>query len=296
MAYVDVWGRKDTSSSALWRAFENFASPGYGNKIKETPVDTELMRLYDATGDNSVLPSTVAKYFQVEGERLDLTAKQYEKYKTTTGQTAFKLIGELIDDPVYGSMNDAQKADTVKQLLEAATIIGKQAVAPNYKGTTWVERAVAQDNLETAAVFHTIKAQNTGLSSYQLIESMAWLTPEEQGKLIMSERNNAERKMTDYKKKKYKFILTDEQIAREREIYNGMFWPAYNELIYSPKFLSADVATRSTMISEMQEKLNKASRMQLGDELRAAGYTSVLEDDSDVPEQPVDLYSLLNRG
>jgi len=296
MAYVDVWGRKDTSSSALWRAFENFASPGYGNKIKETPVDTELMRLYDATGDNSVLPSTVAKYFQVEGERLDLTAKQYEKYKTTTGQTAFKLIGELIDDPVYGSMNDAQKADTVKQLLEAATIIGKKEVAPNYKGTAWVERAVDQDNLETAAVFHTIKAQNTGLSSYQLIESMAWLTPEEQGKLIMSERNNTERKMTDYKKKKYKFILTDEQIAREREIYNGMFWPAYNELIYSPKFLGADVATRASMISDMQTDLNKAARMQLGDELRAEGYTSVLEDDSDVPEQPVDLYSLLNRG
>lgn len=43
------------------------------------------------------------------------------------------------------------------------------------------------------------------------------------------------------------------------------------------------------MISKMQEKLGIAARTQLGDELRAAGFTSVLEDNSDVPEQPVGL-------
>ncbi len=83
--------------------------------------------------------------------------------------------------------------------------------------------------------------------------------------------------------------MTDEQIAREREIYDGLVWSAYNELIYSQKFLNSDIAGRASMISKMQEKLGIAARTQLGDELRAAGFTSVLEDNSDVPEQPVGL-------
>ena len=83
--------------------------------------------------------------------------------------------------------------------------------------------------------------------------------------------------------------MTDEQIAREREIYDGLVWSAYNELIYSQKFLNSDIAGRASMISKMQEKLGIAASTQLGDELRAAGFTSVLEDNSDVPEQPVGL-------
>lgn len=296
MAYVDVWGRKDTNSSFLLRAAENLALPGYGNRINETPVDTELLRLYDAIGDNDVLPDTVAKYFQVEGERLNLTAKQYEQYKTVTGQTAFKMIGDLIDDPIYGKMDDTEKAAVVKSLLNAATDIGKKTVAPTYKMENWVDHAVAQDNLETAAIYRTLKAANTGLSNYQLISAMDWLTPEDRGKLIMEEHSNVDRVMTDPRRKKHKFTLTDEQIAREREIYNSLFWPAYNELIYSQKFMNADIANRANMISSMQKALGTQSRTQLSDELTAAGYTSAVQDDSDVPGQVTSLYDLLNRG
>lgn len=296
MAYVDAWGRKDTNASLFWRAVENFISPGYANRINETPVDRELTRLAESLGDTSVLPSSISKYYQLNGERLDLNAKQYEKLKTVTGQTAFSLLGNMMDDVAYIAMGDEEKAAVVKQIMSISAAIGKQAVTPDYKPDAWIQRAIDQDNLENAAVYHALEKLDTGLSNYQLISAMDWLTDEDRGKLIMSEHTNTSRNMTDYTKKKYKFVLTDEQIAREREIYDGLFWPEYANLINDPKYINAGVAERADMISKMQSSLGEAARRQLGDELRAAGYTSVLLDDSDVPEQVIDLYSLLNRG
>ena len=296
MAYVDAWGRKDTSQSILLRAVENFISPGYANRINETPVDRELTRLAESLGDTSVLPSSISKYYQLNGEHLDLNAKQYEKLKTVTGQTAFSLLGNMMDDAAYIAMGDEEKAAVVKQIMSISAAIGKQAVTPDYKPDAWIQRAIDKDNLETAAVYHALKGMDTGLSDYQLISAMDWLTDEDRGTLIMEARDNTSRNMTDYKKKKYKFVLTDEQIAREREIYDGLFWPEYANLINDPKYINAGVAERANMISKMQSDLGEAAKRQLGDELRAAGYTSVLLDDSDVPEQVIDLYSLLNRG
>ena len=48
--------------------------------------------------------------------------------------------------------------------------------------------------------------------------------------------------------------------------------------------MSADIANRANMIASMQTALGKQSRTQLSDELTAAGYTSAVQDDSDVPE------------
>ena len=297
MAYVDTWGRRDTSSSLLWRAFENFVSPGYGNKITETPIDRELLRLSEAIGDSSVLPGTVAKYFQVEGERLNLTAEQYEKYKIAVGQKAFSLLGNLMDDVSYISMGDEEKAAAVKKAIEVATALGKQEIAPTYKVDNWIARANSENNIETAIMYQTLKGLNTGLSNYQLISAMNWLTPEDRGKLIMAEHANVSRRMTDPGRKKHEFELTDEQIAREREIYNELFWPEYAALVGSQKFIGADIAGQAELISNLQKALNQESKKRLAEELRAAGIVSTpAADDSDVPAQVTNLYSILNRG
>ena len=67
-------------------------------------------------------------------------------------------------------------------------------------------------------------------------------------------------------------------------------------LIYSQKYLNADVAGKADMLSKLQTALGKQSRTILSKELRAAGIESVLSDDSDVPDQLAKLYDLLNRG
>jgi hypothetical protein len=238
----------------------------------------------------------VAKYFQVEGETLNLTADQYEEFKTVTGKTAFELIGGLLGDVAYNGLDDQNKAKVIQQALKIATAIGKQKVAPTYQTDGWIQRAIDHDNLETAVIYHTLEGLGTGLSNYQLISAMDWLTDDERGKLIMAEHPNTNRNMTDYTRKKHKFVLTDDQIKREREIYEGLFWPEYAALLSNPKYINGDITTRAELIKTMQSNVSTDARKTLGNELRAAGYTSVLLDDSDVPDQVANLYDLLNRG
>ena len=295
MAYIDTWGRKDTNESRLFRAIENFILPGYLNTINETVVDSELLRLADSLGDTSVLPAEVAKYFQVEGETLNLTAKQYEKYKMTTGKTAFKLLGDLFSSRVYAAMGDKEKAEAVEQAMKISTAIGKQDVAPTYKTDGWIQRAIDHDNLENAAMFHMLKGLDTDLSNYQLISAIDWMTDREKGELVMEEHPNTYREMTDYTKRGYKFTLTDEQIEREREIYESMFWKEYNKLVNSKEYRKASVAKQAALLKDLQKDLGTKARKKLGNELRKAGIKSHKPSDAGVPKEVANLYDLLNR-
>lgn len=55
--YVDNWGNKDEQPNLAMRAFENFLSPGYISKVSADTIEQELSKLYDATGENALLPT-----------------------------------------------------------------------------------------------------------------------------------------------------------------------------------------------------------------------------------------------
>ena len=58
--YRDVWGNPETSTLAE-RLVENFISPGYINSYKDDPVLNEMDRLYQITGDDSMIPEDPKK-------------------------------------------------------------------------------------------------------------------------------------------------------------------------------------------------------------------------------------------
>ena len=69
-------------------------------------MEKELLRLYESTGKKSVLISRADKYFNVNGERVDLTSAQYLTYAQTRGQTAFRLMNSLTGSAAYRAMDD----------------------------------------------------------------------------------------------------------------------------------------------------------------------------------------------
>ena len=246
--------------------------------LRTNPVETELMRLSKAIGDNSVLPSTLSKSFSIDGETINMTAKQYEKAKTVSGKTSLQLLGDLIGTEAYSAMDDKEKAEVIKNAMTVATAVGRKAVKEDYDPAAWVQHAIDNDNLEDAVMFHTIQNMDSGLSNYQIIECMYWLTPDAQGALIKSQFT-PQAKMTDYTKKKYKFELDESMKARQREIYEGLFEQAYPSLVGSAKWTNANIAARANMIKELQTDLGKQARTIYGDELRRAGVVSVYSDD-----------------
>jgi len=144
--YIDQWGREDTVNSKALGALENFLSPSYINIVHTTDVDEELTNLYNATKDSGVLPSTVSKYFSVNGERKDLTADEYVSYARDVGSTKYQLLTELFSDPRYQKLNDAQKAKAIDYIYKYSTAAGKYHIDQNYDlhgQGKWMEEANA---------------------------------------------------------------------------------------------------------------------------------------------------------
>ena len=135
---VDEWGRteKQEENVAL-RIFENFASPGYISKNKTTEVDEMLKQLYADTGESSILPKNFAKSFNVDGENLNLSGKQYVDAQKKKGQTAYNMLDQLIADKDFNKLSSEQKASIVSDVYSYANVKGKQEVSNYATDTKW---------------------------------------------------------------------------------------------------------------------------------------------------------------
>lgn len=138
--YVDNWGNKDEQPNLAMRAFENFLSPGYISKVSADTIEQELSKLYDATGENALLPTRQAKYFNVGDERIDLTAKDYTVAQTIRGQTAYAILKDTMSDPQYQALSDTGKAQAVKDAYSFANAVAKAGVS-EYELDGWIKGA-----------------------------------------------------------------------------------------------------------------------------------------------------------
>lgn len=139
--YIDAWGRTESAGSPAENAANNFLNPAYMSQIETSAMEEELQRLYDATGESSVLPDRASKYFTVDKERKDLTADEYVEYATERGQMAYDLLSDITSRPEYRSASDEDKADLVEMAYEYATAVAKTKVS-DYKPTGWVKTAI----------------------------------------------------------------------------------------------------------------------------------------------------------
>lgn len=138
--YIDAWGRVEQTGDPGERAFNNFLNPAYTSSVDTSEMEQELLRLYRATGEESVLPSRAAKYFTVNGERKDLTAEEYIQYATLKGRTSYNLVSELTGSIQYQSMSEDERVDAVKNAYDLSNQQAKAAIS-NYKPDNWMEKS-----------------------------------------------------------------------------------------------------------------------------------------------------------
>lgn len=136
--YIDAWGRKETTGESMtYRAFSNMLNPAYVDKREESAMEKELLRLYDATDEASVFPERAKRYFNVDNERIDLTADQYVTYATKKGQKSYQLLSSLIQSDAYKKSSDEEKCDLISECYAYANARAKQSVSSydggNYK-------------------------------------------------------------------------------------------------------------------------------------------------------------------
>lgn len=167
IAYRDVFGRAEKDTSMVSRALKNFISPGYFSEEKIGSMESELIRVYQDTGDSGALPSMPTKYFNVNGERKDLTAEEYEKFSYTRGSLMYSNLSELTGSDSYKNLDDADKASVISDVIDLSNALAKTEVS-DYQLDGWMAYAKgAVDAGIKIPDFVLIRSQTSGLSGYK---------------------------------------------------------------------------------------------------------------------------------
>lgn len=125
-AYTDVWGReqKNGPDNVFARAAYNFFSPGYLADAKGAQAEKALKELYQATGDNSVLPSKPQKYYKAEdGTKKFLTAQEYSTLTSQSGKISLDAIDKLTKSEAYKQMSNDERIEAVADIYKYAKAI-----------------------------------------------------------------------------------------------------------------------------------------------------------------------------
>lgn len=157
--YIDAWGRPELTGKPGERAFNNFLNPAYTSNIDESPMEKELMRLYNATGE-AVFPSRASKNLTVSGEAVTLGADDYVKYAQQKGQGAYKRLTALTRNSEYKKLTNEEKVQCVKDLYTLTDQIAKSKVS-KYEPESWVTKAIAGEKRGISATDYVIARAKT---------------------------------------------------------------------------------------------------------------------------------------
>jgi hypothetical protein len=154
--YIDAWGQTESTGDPLERAANNLFNPAYMSTVEIDKVESELQRLYDATG-KSVFPERARKYFTVKGKRKDLTADEYVKYAKAKGENSYRLVQQAQNSAAYKNMSNDQKAEFLDVMYAYADYKAKRSVESKYADDTYEKYERAEKAGMTPAEYYAMK-------------------------------------------------------------------------------------------------------------------------------------------
>lgn len=160
--FIDAWGREESSGPLVLRAANNFLNPSYTSSLNVTPVDAEIQRIYDQTGDGGVVPERPNRFITVDGERVDLSADQYVQYATERGKMQFEMLESLLGNQAYHDLTDSEKASAISDVYKYADAVAKSSIS-DYQPDSWISEALESDI--PAETFILFRATTSALKS-----------------------------------------------------------------------------------------------------------------------------------
>ena len=151
--YIDEWGRTDKNGPLLFRLFNQFINPSYVSSDTSTPAIRETRRLYDETGDSSVIAQrpdieiTIRKTNIVNGksktssEKMYLNSGQYLQYSTFLGRMQNDMVSSVLKNPDYLAFSTQDQVSVIDDIYTYAENVAKAAIS-DHKPDGWVEKAM----------------------------------------------------------------------------------------------------------------------------------------------------------
>lgn len=119
---TDVWGKEvKLNENKMQKAFDTFIAPYSRKESASTQIDEELKDLYADTGDGGLFPQTPKNSVNYDGEKYNMSAKEYTSFKKTYGQNALDLMEELFRTTTYQNASSSDKADMVDKVYDYAS-------------------------------------------------------------------------------------------------------------------------------------------------------------------------------
>lgn len=156
---LDDFGRSQENNP--W--WENFFSPGYLEKKSSSDAEKALGELYNATGDNSVLPSKPQKTYKDEnGKTVRLTSDQWLKLTNEGGKISLDAIDKLTKSEAYKQMSNDERIEAVADIYKYAKAIAANKVyKKELDGTT---KIVSESGIEPG-LYYAYKEMEDSLNN-----------------------------------------------------------------------------------------------------------------------------------
>lgn len=97
--------------------FNVFLNPSTVNKEHINDVAEEIYRLYQETGDKTIMPRQVAYYVNSKGEKIKFTNEQRAELQTLSGTMTEDNIRALMNSNSYDLLSDTEKAAIVTDIV-----------------------------------------------------------------------------------------------------------------------------------------------------------------------------------
>ena len=168
--YRDIWGNPE-ETPFVEKLLENFILPGYIGHEKDDLILSEMERLYNITGDSSMIPKEADKTISIsESKSLDgnarkivLTDKQQETYAVARGQAAFNAFNDLMSNEYYLKADSDVQVALIKDVWSYANQVGMKAVADDYKMDDF-----GNDPVQTIVNKHVSKDRDNQVKAYKI--------------------------------------------------------------------------------------------------------------------------------
>lgn len=163
---LDDFGRSQENNP--W--WENFFSPGYLEKKSSSDAEKALGELYNATGDNSVLPSKPQKTYKDEnGKTVRLTSDQWLKLTNEGGKISLDAIDKLTKSEAYKQMSNDERIEAVADIYKyAKDVAANKTYGKELDGTT---KLVKESGMEPGLYYAYKEMQSNFKASMENYEA-----------------------------------------------------------------------------------------------------------------------------
>ncbi len=125
-AYTTEGKPKELYQNSNW--FNVFFNPSNITNYKPTETQTEILRIYNSTGDKIQFPRVAAKSFKWQKENIELTGPEYSEYQRILGQETEKTFSKILSTKSYPKMTDTMKAQVLQKAINNSNDVAKREI------------------------------------------------------------------------------------------------------------------------------------------------------------------------